>query len=130
MFNLKLRAKNLVKKYGTSNPYAIAKELKFEVLFCDMPEKVNGMWRRILRRKYIFIDEKLDEWQKQAVLCHELGRFLLHKGYASYNMAGRTFFLCTRKENEANQFASILMNYHSDIDQKYIIDFLENGYKK
>ena len=56
MFNLKLRAKNLVKKYGTSNPYAIAKELKFEVLFCDMPEKVNGMWRRILRRKYIFID--------------------------------------------------------------------------
>lgn len=75
MLNLKLRAKNLVKKYGTSDPYYIARELKFEIVFCDMPYKINGMWRRILRRKYIFIDENLNEWQKKAVLCHELGHF-------------------------------------------------------
>ena len=122
MLNLKLRAKNLVKKYGTSDPYYIARELKFEIVFCDMPYKINGMWRRILRRKYIFIDENLNEWQKKAVLCH--------KGYSSYNIAGRTFFQNTRKENEANEFSAELMSYSSDVDKRYIIQFLELGHKK
>lgn len=130
MLNLKLRAKNLVKKYGTSDPYYIARELKFEIVFCDMPYKINGMWRRILRRKYIFIDENLNEWQKKAVLCHELGYFLCHKGYSSYNIAGRTFFQNTRKENEANTFSAELMSYSSDVDKRYIIQFLESGHKK
>lgn len=77
MLNLKLRAKNLVKKYGTSDPYYIARELNFEIVFCDMPYKINGMWRRILRRKYIFIDENLNEWQKKSCFMPRTGAFFM-----------------------------------------------------
>lgn len=130
MFNIKLRVKNLIKKYDTTDPYIIAKELNIDLCLKDMPDRVNGMFRRILRRKYIVINSNLDEWQQKAVLCHELGHFLLHKGYTSYNMAGRTIFLCVHKEREANEFSTELMSYSSDIDKVYIIDFLEHGYKK
>lgn len=67
---------------------------------------------------------------KKAVLCHELGHFLCHKGYSGYNIAGRTFFQNTRKENEANAFSAEFMSYSSDIDKQYIIQFLESGHKK
>lgn len=122
MLNIKLRVKNLVRKYDTTDPYSIAKALNIEVCFMELPTRINGMWRRVLRRKYIVINSSLSEWQKKVVLCH--------KGYYSYNIAGRTFYLCTRKENEANEFSSELMSYSSDIDKRYIIQFLELGHKK
>lgn len=130
MLNIKLRVKNLVRKYDTTDPYSIAKALNIEVCFMELPTRINGMWRRVLRRKYIVINSNLSEWQKKVVLCHELGHFLCHKGYYSYNIAGRTFYLCTRKENEANTFSAELMSYSSDVDKRYIIHFLELGHKK
>lgn len=45
--NIPLRVKNLIKKYDTADLYHIAKELKIEVKFCDTPNAINGMWRRI-----------------------------------------------------------------------------------
>lgn len=87
------------------------------------------MWRRILRRKYLIVNERLNEWQQRAVICHELAHFRCHKGYKSYSASGRTFFSSTRKENEANEYAADLMEYSCDIEREYIIDFLENGWK-
>ncbi len=106
MKNIPLRARNLIRKHGTTDPYRIAREMKFDVMFLPLPDRVNGMWRRILGRKYIVIDDALDEWQQKAVLCHELGHYLLHRDDASSSMAGRTFFSNTRYEHEANLFAA------------------------
>ena len=107
--NIPLRARNLIRKHGTTDPWRIAREMKFDVMFLPLPDRVNGMWRRVLGRKYIVIDDALDEWQQRAVLCHELGHYLMHRDYASYSMAGRTFFSNTRYEHEANLFAAELM---------------------
>lgn len=71
--NIPLRARNLIRKHGTTDPWRIAREMKFDVMFLPLPDRVNGMWRRVLGRKYIVIDDALDEWQQKAVLCHELG---------------------------------------------------------
>ncbi|MCE5286967.1 MAG: ImmA/IrrE family metallo-endopeptidase [Pelosinus sp.] len=90
---------------------------------------MNGFWRRVLRRKYICINEDLEEWQQKTVLCHELGHIFLHPGYKNYCMAGRTYFSCTRREDEADQFAAEIMGYSSDIEKINILDFLKNGYK-
>ena len=127
--NIPLRVKNLIKKCDTSDPYRIAKELNIEIVFCDTPEKINGMWRRILRRKYIVISERLTEWQRKAVVGHELAHFRCHPGYKNFCMSGRTFFSCQQKENEANEYAVELLSYSCDIDRAYIKDFLENGWK-
>ena len=129
MMNIPLRVKNIVKKYDTADPYRIAKELHFEVVFCDLPQGINGMWRRILRRKYIVINERLNDWQRRAVICHEIAHYRCHHGYKSFSVSGRTWFSSSRKENEANDYAADLMQYGCDVDRRYVIDFLENGWK-
>lgn len=123
--NIPLRARNLIRRHGTTDPYRIARELGFDVMLLPLPNGVNGMWRRILRRKYIVINDALNEWQQTAVLCHELGHYLMHQGYATYAMAGRTFFSNTRYENEANLFAAAMMHtIGSDHDEDTILRFL------
>lgn len=123
--NIPLRARNLIRRHATCDPYRIARELNFDVMFLPLPSGVNGLWRRILRRKYIVIDNALDEWQQKAVLCHELGHFLMHKDYASYSMAGRTFFSNARYEHEANLFAAEFFKQSgSDYDEQTVLRFL------
>ena len=123
--NIPLRARNLIRRHGTYDPYRIAREMKFDVMFLPLPSGVNGLWRRILRRKYIVIDDALNEWQRKAVLCHELGHFLMHRDYASYSMAGRTFFSNGRYEHEANLFAAEFFTLiGSEYDAATIIQFL------
>ena len=123
--NIPLRARNLIRRHGTTDPYRIARELGFDVMLLPLPNEINGLWRRILRRKYIVINDALEEWQQTAVLCHELGHYLMHRGYTSYAMAGRTFFSKTRYEIEANRFAAAMMTQLSDDhDEDTILRFL------
>ena len=128
--NIPLRVRNLIKKHDTCDPYLIAKEMNITILLAQTPSKVNGFWRRILRRKYICINEELCEWQQKAVLCHELGHILLHPGYKNYCMAGRTYVVSQRHEDEADIFALECFSHFSDLDRQYIDDFLKNGWKK
>lgn len=129
MINIRLRVKNLMRRHGTSNLYQIAKDLNICVIFRQTPRGVNGFWRRVLRRKYICINKNLSEWQKAAVLGHELAHILFHPRYINYCMAGRSFFADRRKEDEADLFATEFISHSGDLDKEYILDFLKNGYK-
>lgn len=129
MINIPLRVKNLIKKYNTNDPYRIAKELKIEIVFCETPNKINGMWRRILRRKYIVIDKNLNEWQRMAVIGHEIAHIKCHKGYMDFCIAGRTFFASKHREDEANNYAAELISYGYDINKEYIVNFLNGEYR-
>lgn len=129
MINIRLRVKNLIRRHGTCNLYQIAREMNITVIFKQTPYGVNGFWRRVLRRKYICINKDLKEWQKAAVLGHELAHILFHPQYINYCMAGRSFFADRHKEDQADDFAAELLSYSSDLDKAYIVDFLKNGYK-
>lgn len=127
--NIPLRVKNLLRKYGTTDPYQIAKEMNIEIVFSKTPNKINGFWRRVLRRKYICINEDLSEWQRKAVLGHELGHLVLHPRYKNYCMAGRTYYAKTRHEDEADEFSIILLSYSTNLEKQTIAKFLKDGYK-
>jgi Zn-dependent peptidase ImmA (M78 family) len=130
MFNIPLRVRNLIRKHDTPDPLLIAKEMKIRIMQGVTPNDVNGFWRRILRRKYIGLNNKLKkEWQRKAVVAHEIAHILLHPGYTSYCMAGRTFYSKNRYEDEADEFAAELLSYSSDIEREYILDFLKNGWQ-
>lgn len=122
--NIPLRVRNLVNRYATSDPYRIAKEIHCEVMLVALPRRVNGMWRRILRRKYIFINDQLEDWQQEAVLCHELGHIILHPTYHAFSLHGESFCR-TRHEQEANDFAEALMAARYDTGEIYVRKFLE-----
>lgn len=67
-YNIPLRVRNLIKKAGSSDPYDIARFLNIKIKTVNMPEHANGFWRRVLRRKYICVSDRLEEWQRKAVI--------------------------------------------------------------
>lgn len=128
MLNIPVRVRHLVERTCSSDPYSIAKDLRCEIIVCDLPDRVNGMWRRILRRKYIFINEHLEEWQQEAVICHELAHIIMHPTYRAFSMHGESF-ACQRKEREANEFADLLMSYRYSRDEVYVYRFLTESWR-
>ena len=71
--NIKLRVKNLVNKYQTADPFALAKELDVNILYVPLPEKIRGILVRVLRKKTILLNDKLNYEAQKIVICHELG---------------------------------------------------------
>ena len=55
--NMKLRVKKLVEKYNTSNPYILCEKLNIEIRYFYYKD-IKGFFRKVLRRKYIIINEK------------------------------------------------------------------------
>jgi Zn-dependent peptidase ImmA (M78 family) len=130
VFNIPLRVRNLIKRHGTCSSLRIAAYLKVTVFYGRTPPKINGLWRRILKRKYIYVNEELEEdWQIEAVIAHEIAHILLHPGYRCYCIAGRTYVANAHFENEADQFSAELISQCYGIDKLGIIDFLQNGWR-
>ena len=112
--NMKLRVKNLIEKYNTSNPYILCEKLNIEIRYFYY-EGIKGFFRRILKRKYIVINEKLDEYSKLVVLCHELGHAIYHSSKNKLLMKINFFNYNSELENEANEFAAELMKYQEEV---------------
>ena len=112
--NMKLRVKNLIEKYNTSNPYILCEKLNIEIRYFYY-EGIKGFFRRILKRKYIVINEKLDEYSKLVVLCHELGHAIYHSSKNKLLMKINFFNYNPELENEANEFAAELMKYQEEV---------------
>lgn len=119
--NMKLRVRNLIEKYNTSNPYVLCERLGIEIKYVYYKD-VKGFFSRVLRRKYIVINEKLDEYSQLVVLCHELGHAILHHskkiGFMKINFLNYTSEL----ENEANEFAAELMKYQEEVSYEIARD--------
>ena len=126
--NIPLRVKNLINRYDTSDPYQLAKELNCFVYLVDLPPTVNGFWKRTLRRRTIAINENLLEWQRAAVLCHELGHIVCHGRYTAFSMRN-TSYSTTRIEKVADRFAECLMSYRYDLEEYYVRRFLSEGWR-
>lgn len=122
--DIQLKVLNLIKKYGTNNPFKLAKKLNIEIIFDDLGE-VRGLFKRILKRKFIFINSQLSEFDQMLVCCHELGHAVLHSSSNYQFMIDNTSILRLSKiENEANLFASYLLFPNDDFIES--LDFIEN----
>ena len=120
--NIKLRVKNLIEKYNTSNPHELCKKLKISIEFKDLGE-IKGFFKKVLRNKYIVINETLDEYSQKVVLCHELGHAIFHNS-KKINFMKKNFLNYTPElEKEANEFAIELLSY--DI-QEISYDLVKN----
>lgn len=122
--DIQLKVLNLIKKYGTNNPFKLAKKLNIEIIIDDLGE-VRGLFKRILKRKFIFINNQLSEFDQMLVCCHELGHAILHSSSNYQFMIDNTSILRLSKiENEANLFASYLLFPNDDFIES--LDFIEN----
>lgn len=123
MNNIKKIAKNLIKNYRTRNPFEIAKKLKIEIIFSDF-ENLRGFFKKILKKKYIFINSNLNEFEQMLVCAHELGHALLHSSNNYQFMLDNTSILKESIiEKEANLFLKYLL--FDDVDLNYYDNYIE-----
>ena len=121
---MKIRVRNLVQKYGTANPFQLADELDLKIIHVPLPDHIRGMLARVLRRKYIILNDKLSYIGQKITICHEIGHSQLHNGYGYYLHADKAYYIPSRREREANEYAVHLLSYSSDIDAAQVIRFL------
>lgn len=112
--NIKLRVNNLIRKYNTKNPYELCSKMNINIFYMELGE-IKGYYKKVLKNKYIVINDNLDDYSKKIVLCHELGHALYHS--SKNTLLLKNNFLCytPELESEANEFAVELMKYQEEI---------------
>ena len=117
--NIKLRVLNLIARHRTRNPFKLARLLNIEIVYEDLGE-VRGFFKKILRRKFIFINNKLSEFDQKVVCAHELGHAVLHFSNRIQFLIDNTKLLRkSRIEDEANLFASWLLFPSDDVIEEF-----------
>jgi len=97
-------ADSVAAKHGTRNPFCIADDLGFIVVFAPLFE-TRGMRQFVKRRVILYINSDLDERQQQLVCAHELGHHFLHRGMNRIFMDRNTCMVTNRYENEARSMS-------------------------
>ncbi|MEQ8198967.1 MAG: ImmA/IrrE family metallo-endopeptidase [Clostridiaceae bacterium] len=120
MINYKVRVKNLIKKYGTRNPYSIALSMDIEIIEKFLsPQMPTAFFKKVLRRKFIVINltKIRNDSDKYYALAHELGHVYLHSSDRMFFLHDHTNYQRGRFEIEANRFAAELLIDESEIDK-------------
>ncbi|CAM2952612.1 ImmA/IrrE family metallo-endopeptidase [Hathewaya histolytica] len=117
MMNIRVRVKHLVQKYDTRNPYKLAKYLGINIEYKKYSDSTKGYFLKILRNKFIIINDNLSEHEKEIVLAHELGHAILHHNKDIRFIREFTLFPTGCYENEANKFAAELLIDDNDLDE-------------
>ncbi|MCR8856509.1 hypothetical protein COL32_09735 [Bacillus pseudomycoides] len=99
---------NIAKKYGTANPFEIARQKNIYVLYEDLGNTL-GFYNTYKRFKFIHINNQIEETTQRFVCAHELGHALLHPKANTPFLRNQTFFSVDRLEIEANTFAVELL---------------------
>ncbi len=120
MKNIPLRVKNLVKKYGTRDPFLLASCLNLNVKFLEYSDNTKGYYIKVEKNKFIIINSNLTEDEKRVVLAHEIGHAVMHSSKEIHFLRENTLFPKGRHENEANKFAAELLIDLNSIDKCYI----------
>ncbi|ETT32169.1 ImmA/IrrE family metallo-endopeptidase [Paenibacillus sp. FSL R5-808] len=101
----------LVQKFKTNNPFEIANELNILIRYAELGEGTRGLYYRKLRRRFIVIDNGLNEIWQTFVCAHELGHDRLHPGLSQFWIDEHTFFNVGKFERQANTFAVKLLTH-------------------
>lgn len=98
-------------KHGTRNPFAIAAAEGIPVTSCPDFKKLQGMYKVILGRRFIFLNGNLSRRDARLVLAHELGHDFLHREMAEGSVVQDYFILdmALKPEYQANLFAAHLL---------------------
>lgn len=120
MLNIPIRVKNLINKWGTTNPFKICKYLKIYVTYKDLGKETKGFYQKIKGKKVIVINSNLDSFSKKIVCAHELGHCILHSSkQVQYSREHTLLPKNSIYEEEANKFAAELLIDGNETDYIY-----------
>ena len=84
--------------------------MNINIIYTDLGS-IKGYFQKVLRKKYIVINESLSEESRLIVLCHELGHAVLHQTKEVNFMKKNFIYYSNSLENEANEFARVILKY-------------------
>ena len=102
-------ARNLIQKYQTHDAEEILDALGVCVHSFPM-HGLRGLYKWLDGWPTVFVDSKLPAPERQFVLAHELGHFLLHRGQNRVFLDRRTYLKTDRYEREADLFAACFLH--------------------
>jgi Zn-dependent peptidase ImmA (M78 family) len=109
--DISARADALARRFGTRDPFELAEDLGVSVMWRGNFGRLKGMYRVVLRNRYIFLSNSLGEETARIVCAHELGHDQLHRDFAKGNglLEFMLYNMNSRAEYEANVFAAGLL---------------------
>lgn len=114
---MSLAADRLVKRFGSRDPFELARQLGIEVMLCADFGSLKGMYRVIKRNRFIFLNRELDENMLRIVCAHELGHDQLHRQLAQKSPLHEfmLYDMKARPEYEANVVAAEILLPSSEV---------------
>ena len=99
----------LTKRYGTTDPFSLAKELNIVVLNVPLGE-LQGFYMYLKKHKTVFLNSNIEDLNlRRVILAHEIGHALLHTKINCYFMRKNTLLNTNKYELQANCFAAELL---------------------
>ncbi len=115
-------AADAVRKYGTRDPFTLAREMHIELLVRELGT-LKGFYKDVYGTPFIFLSRHLSRGEATLVCAHELGHHLLHRQFAAFGFEEVSVFSpASRREYEANLFAAELL-----LDTKEVFDAARAG---
>ncbi|RTE05514.1 ImmA/IrrE family metallo-endopeptidase [Paenibacillus whitsoniae] len=105
---IKQLVSQLIRKYGTNNPFTIAAEKNILILFEPLGEMM-GYFNTYKRIPMIHINSGLDEVDQRFTCAHELGHAVLHPKVNTPFLRRHTLQSIEKIEKEANTLAVELL---------------------
>lgn len=102
-------AENLVRAWGTRDPFRLCEALGIAVVRVDLPDATRGLYYRCGGKSIILLADRLPPAESRAVCAHELGHALLHPQLNVQFMLQNTRLVTARLEREADRFAAELL---------------------
>ncbi|WP_277287670.1 ImmA/IrrE family metallo-endopeptidase [Veillonella montpellierensis] len=106
--NIKGTVETLIKKYNTTDPFAIANALGIRIVYENLGA-IYGYFDVHFRVKKIHLNNSIDESLLPFVCAHELGHSVLHPSLNTPFLSQYTLFSIDKIERQANTFAVELL---------------------
>ena len=117
-------SQNFIKEYKSRDPKEILQGRGVFLIPFQTPTTILGMYKIIMRNRFVFYNPFVDERIINMVLAHELGHDIYHKKEAKDGIAEYELFdINTEMEIEANIFAAHLL-----LDEKKLMNDIKEGY--
>jgi Zn-dependent peptidase ImmA (M78 family) len=118
-------ARRIVRLYETRDPFKIAGELGIKVVYKNNFAQLKGMYKVIMRNRFIFLNGNMNEIDLRTVCAHELGHDRHHRDLAVSGVLQEFGLYDMRMlpEREANIFAAALL-----IDDESLFPLLKEEY--
>lgn len=116
----------LVNKYGTRDPFKLAKEMNIPVLIEDLGE-IYGYYNKIKRIQMIHLNSRSSERKRLYTCAHELGHAICHPDENTPQLSVDSIVSELKIEKEANYFATNLLidGSHEELERPTKFEILD-----